>query len=140
MDPQTVATLRAAIVLLARRLRHQFAGDEALNATEMAVLGRIARCGPMTPSQLARAEHMRPPSMTKVIDNLKKHGFLRCEPHPTDGRRYWVVCTEAAEAFIAATTQARSQWLTIRVADLSEADRRDICSATMVLTRLAELP
>ena len=60
VDEETVAVLRAAVMVLARRLRYQQAGDDDLSATEMAVLGRIGRCGPMTPGQLARAEHVQP--------------------------------------------------------------------------------
>ena len=98
MDEETVAVLRAAVLVLARRLRYQVAGDDAPSATELAVLGRIGRCGPMTPGQLARAEHVQPPSMTKVIESLEARGMLRREPHPSDGRQYLVSRTAAAPA------------------------------------------
>ena len=139
-DQETVAVLRAALLVLARRLRYQVAGDDAPSATELAVLGRIGRCGPMTPGQLARAEHVRPPSMTKVIESLEGRGMLRREPHPTDGRQYLVSRTETADAFVAASRQLRNAWLASHLDGLSVADQQVIAAAAPALARLAELP
>jgi DNA-binding MarR family transcriptional regulator len=145
IDEETVAALRAAVMVLARRLRYQLAGDQLdggddLSATELAVLGRVGRCGPMTPGQLARAEHVRPPSMTKVIESLEGRGLLRRELHPTDGRQYLVSRTEAAEAFVEASRKLRTAWLADHVGKLSETDQQAIAAATAALGRLAELP
>jgi len=139
-DEETVAVLRAAVLVLARRLRYQVAGDDVLSATELAVLGRIGRCGPMTPGQLARAEHVQPPSMTKVIETLEGRGMLSREPHPTDGRQYLVSRTAVAEAFVAASKQLRTAWLAGHLADLSDSDQRAIIAAAPALARLAEQP
>jgi DNA-binding MarR family transcriptional regulator len=140
VDEETVAVLRAAVLVLARRLRYQVAGDDVLSATELAVLGRIGRCGPMTPGQLAKAEHMQPPSMTKVIESLEGRGMLRREPHPTDGRQYLVSRTETAEVFVEESRQLRTAWLASHLAGLSAPDRRAIAAAAPALARLAELP
>jgi DNA-binding MarR family transcriptional regulator len=140
VDEETVAVLRAAVLVLARRLRYQVAGDDVLSATELAVLGRIGRCGPMTPGQLAKAEHVQPPSMTKVIESLEGRGMLRREPHPTDGRQYLVSRTEAAEAFVEESRQLRTAWLASHLAGLSPADQRAIAAAAPALAKLAELP
>ena len=110
------------------------------NATEMAVLGRIGRCGPMTPGQLARAEHVQPPSMTKIIESLEGRGMLRRDPHPTDGRQYLVSHTDVATAFITDSKQVRSAWLASHLAGLSDADQQAIAAAAPALARLAELP
>lgn len=140
MDVDTVAALRAAVMVLARRLRYQLAGDDDLSATELSVLGRIGRCGPMTPGQLAGAEYVRPPSMTKVIESLENRGMLSRGPHPTDRRQYLVSRTEAAEAFVEASRQLRTVWLADHLARLSPDDRAAIAAATPALNRLAELP
>lgn len=140
VNEETVAVLRAAVLVLARRLRYQVAGDDAPSATELAVLGRIGRCGPMTPSQLARAEHVQPPSMTKVIESLEARGMLHRDRHPTDGRQYLVSRTAAAEAFVEESRRVRSAWLASHLAGLSEQDQRAIAAAAPALARLAELP
>src|SRR6478752_7884945 len=103
--------------------------EETVAAVRAAVLGRIGRCGPMTPGQLARAEHVQPPSMTKVIESLEARGMLRRDPHPTDGRQYLVSRTEAAEAFVEESRKVRSAWLASHLDLLSDADRRAIAAA-----------
>ena len=134
-----IATLRAAVLVLARRLRHQVAGDE-ISTTEGAVLGHLGRCGAMTPGQLARAEHIQPPSMTRVIELLERREFVRREPHPTDGRQILVTRTEAGDAFVQASKQVRSAWLRERIDQLEPANRQALADATDALSRLAAMP
>ena len=134
-----IATLRAAVLVLARRLRHQVAGDE-ISTTEGAVLGHLGRCGAMTPGQLARAEHIQPPSMTRVIELLERREFVRREPHPTDGRQILVTRTEAGDAFVQASKQIRSAWLRERIDQLEPASRQALADATDALSRLAAMP
>lgn len=140
LDEETVAALRAAVLILARRLRHQVADSGDLSATDQAVLGRIGRCGPMTPGQLARAEHVQPPSMTKIIERLEGLRLLSREPHPTDGRQYLVSRTQAGEEFVEASKALRTTWLVQHLDGLSADDRRLIAAAAPALARLAELP
>ncbi|HEY5882881.1 MAG TPA: MarR family transcriptional regulator, partial [Nakamurella sp.] len=123
-----------------RRLRYQTLGDADLSATELAVLGRIGLCGPMAPSALARAEHVKPPSMTKVIESLEERGLVRRDPHPTDGRQCLISRTDAGEAFIQETRALRTAWLAQRVDGLSDEDRRAVLDAAPALQRLADLP
>jgi DNA-binding MarR family transcriptional regulator len=138
LEEETVAALRAAVLVLARRLRQQVADDD-LSATDIAVLGRIGRCGPMTPGQLARAEHVQPPSMTKVIERLEGRGMLSRSPHPTDGRQYLVSRTELAEAFVNESRKLRTAWLAQHLAGLSAAEQQTLVAAAPALTKLAEM-
>jgi len=134
-----IAALRAAVLVLARRVRQQVAGGE-ISSTEGAVLGHLGRCGPMTPGQLARAEHVQPPSMTRVIELLERREFVRREPHPTDGRQILVTRTAAGDAFVQASKQVRSAWLRERIDQLDPAERQALAGATEALSRLAAMP
>jgi DNA-binding MarR family transcriptional regulator len=140
LDLEAVAVLRGAVLRLGRRLRYQTLGDGDLSATELAVLGRIGRCGPMTPSALARAEHVRPPSMTKVIESLEDRGLARRDPHPSDRRQCLISRTEAGEAFVMETRRRRTAWLAQQMGELSADDRAALLAAGPVLDRLADLP
>jgi len=140
LDLDAVATLRGAVLRLGRRLRYQTVGDADLSATELAVLGRIGLCGPLAPSALARAEHVKPPSMTKVIESLEDRGLVRRDPHPTDGRQCLISRTEAGETFTAQTRERRTAWLAQRLDELDEPDRRAVLAAAPALQRLADLP
>ncbi len=140
LDLEAVAVLRGAVLRLGRRLRYQTLGDADLSATELAVLGRIGRCGPMAPSALARAEHVKPPSMTKVIESLTERGLVRRDPHPTDGRQCLITRTPEGEAFVTETRKRRTAWLAEQLAQLSESERRAVLAAAPALDRLADLP
>lgn len=148
----TVGTLRAAVLVLSRRLRHQVgssgAGEGAgsadqadeVSATEVAVLARVRRCAPITPSDLARAEHVRPPSMTAILERLVQLGLVRRDPHPHDGRRVLVSLTPEGETFLERTRAVRTRWLAGQFDQLDAADQAALTAAAGALARLAELP
>lgn len=135
---EDVAAVRGAVLILARRLRHQQAGDE-LSPSEAAVMGRVGRAGPMTPGQLARSEHVQPPSMTRIIERLETRGFLRRTPDPGDRRQVLVSRTDAGNDFVERSRAVRTAWLTQQMAKLEPDDQSSIAAAAAALTRLAEL-
>jgi DNA-binding MarR family transcriptional regulator len=134
-----VATLRAAVLVLARRLRREVPAD-GISSTEAAVLGHLMRSGPMTPGQLAKAEYIRPPSMTRVVEALERRDFVRRDPHPTDGRQLLVSLTPHGLDEIEASRERRTRWLLERLAQLDRTDHDAIVGAAHALRRLAELP
>lgn len=135
---EDVAALRGAVLILARRLRHQQAGDE-LSPSESAVMGRVGRAGPMTPGHLAKSEHVQPPSMTRIIERLEARGFLRRDPDPGDRRQVLVSRTPAGDDFVERSRAVRTAWLTRQLGSLDRADRLAITAAVSALTKLAEL-
>src|SRR5919109_5650135 len=109
-DAAAVNALRSAVMRLSRRLKHQRV-DESLSPTEMSVLGTLARCGSATPGELARKEHVQPPSMTRIVAMLEDKGLVRLEPHPDDRRQKTVTQTELAESMLAASREKRNAFL-----------------------------
>ncbi|WP_024803519.1 MarR family winged helix-turn-helix transcriptional regulator [Nocardia sp. BMG51109] len=137
-DLAAVTTLRGAIMRLSRRLRHQQV-EHSLSPTEMAVLGTLARHGPATPSELARTEHVRPPSMTRILAMLEDKNLVRREPHPQDGRQVVMTATETAAEILAESRRRRDAFLTELAAGLTEEEWACVRSAAPVLERLADL-
>jgi DNA-binding MarR family transcriptional regulator len=137
-DRATVNELRAAVLRLARRLRSQRV-DETLSPTEMSVLGTLARCGSATPGELARKEHVQPPSMTRIVAMLEAKGLVRREPHPDDRRQVVVSPTEQAAAMLAESRVKRNAWLAELAEGLSEKELAVLRQAAPVLEKLAHL-
>ncbi|MCX4447677.1 MarR family winged helix-turn-helix transcriptional regulator [Streptomyces sp. NPDC087866] len=133
-----VSSLRSAVMLLGRRLKHQRV-DESLSPTEMSVLGTLARCGSATPGELARREHVQPPSMTRIVALLESKGLVRLEPHPDDRRQKMVSQTEQAEAMLAESRDKRNAWLTTLAEGLDEDEWETLRNAAPVLEKLAHL-
>lgn len=137
-DAAAVNSLRTAVMRLSRRLRHQRV-DESLSPTEMSVLGTLARCGSATPSELARKEHVQPPSMTRIVAMLEAKGLVRLEPHPDDRRQKVVTQTERAESMLAASRSKRNAWLAELAGQLDDDEWAKLREAAPVLEKLAHL-
>ncbi|WP_327117542.1 MarR family transcriptional regulator [Nocardia sp. NBC_01730] len=137
-DRAAVTTLRASIMLLARRLRHQQV-EHSLSSAEMQVLGTLARHGRATPSELARKEYVQPPSMTRIIALLEDKGLVRRGPHPEDRRQVVVTATESAAEILAESRRKRDAWLAELAQGLTEEEWACLRSAAPVLERLAQL-
>src|SRR3954471_13027535 len=137
-DVAAVNSLRSAVMRLSRRLKHQRV-DESLSPTEMAVLGTLSRCGSATPGELARKEHVQPPSMTRIVAMLEAKGLVRPEPHPEDRRQKVVPPTERAEAMLEESRRRRNAWLAELVGGLTEEEWAALRAAAPVLEKLAHL-
>jgi DNA-binding MarR family transcriptional regulator len=137
-DRAAVNSLRSAVMRLSRRLRFQRV-DESLSPTEMSVLGTLARCGSATPGELARKEHVQPPSMTRIVGMLEAKGLVRRDPHPDDRRQVVVRQTEQAEAMLSESRRKRNAWLAQLTERLSDEERAVLREAAPVLEKLAHL-
>ncbi|MFF2040144.1 MarR family winged helix-turn-helix transcriptional regulator [Kitasatospora sp. NPDC048239] len=137
-DLAAISQLRSSTMRLSRRLRHQ-RDEESLSPTEMGVLGTLARCGKATPGELARKEHVQPPSMTRIVAMLEEKGLVRREPHPEDRRQVVVSSTEQAEAILAESRRRRNAWLAELAEGLDEDEWAVLREAAPVLYKLAHL-
>lgn len=133
-----VGTLRGAVLMLARRMRHQ-QPDGELSPSELAVLGRVGRMGPVTPGVLARCEHVQPPSMTRIVEHLMDRGLVRRDPDPADRRQVLISRTPAGDELASQIVLLRTAWLAAQFDKLDPTDRDAITAAAPALRRLAEL-
>src|SRR5215470_7692491 len=78
--------MRTLIGKVKRKLRDQ-TGHEDFTSSQASALSRLEKDGPATVSNLARAEAMRPQSMSGVIAPLEDAGLLSGVPDPSDGRQ-----------------------------------------------------
>lgn len=131
------ADLRLTLGRLVRRAR---AESTLLPVGQTAVLGRLDREGPMTTSDLAAAERVRPQSMARTVALLQEEGFIAGEPHPTDGRKTLLrIAPEGLETLVA-QRQARESWMAEALStELTAADRRALRRSIALLDRLTDV-
>jgi DNA-binding MarR family transcriptional regulator len=69
-------------------LRHVRREDPAtgLSAARLSALSVLVFAGPRTLGKLAAAEHVRPATMSKIVQALEQEGYVRRESDPKDGR------------------------------------------------------
>jgi DNA-binding MarR family transcriptional regulator len=126
-----------AIGLMVRRVRAAAASHE-LSLTEAAVMARLAKEGPATTADLARAEGMKPQSMGTTIAALEELGIVERKPHPTDGRQVHIALTAKGATVRKSAKDAKRTWLAQAIAQLDEAERETLFAAGRIIRRLAE--
>ncbi len=132
------AEIRAVSRKLKLRLRKQGGGID-LKPSHAAVLLRLEKDGPATVSSLARAEGMRPQSMSAIVTPLQKSGLIRGVPDPGDGRQTLMSLTPKCLRWIQERRAARQDWLTTTISrKLSAHEQEKLLAALELLTRLVE--
>jgi DNA-binding MarR family transcriptional regulator len=131
-----VQDLRIAVMRVARRLRTERASD-ATTPSQMAALATLTRQGPMSPGELAAAERVRPPSMTRILNSLQEADMVTRVTHPTDRRQVLYEITPRAREMLRQDRQRRDLWLSQRLSTLSDQERATLEQAIPILNRIA---
>lgn len=122
---------------LARRLRRERA-DDSLTATQLSALATVDRSTGITLGELAAAEYVQPPSMTRVVAGLEQLGLVHRTPHPTDGRQALLGCTPQGHHLLEVDRERRDAWLCHRLRELSSDERTTLRAAAEIMERLAQ--
>ena len=103
-----------------------------------AVLGRIDREGPVSVSDLALAEKVRPQSMAQTVGELEADGLVKRRPDPDDGRRALVELTSSGRRTLEDDRSRRVGWLVSAIEELPKRDQEVLSRATAIIGRLAD--
>lgn len=134
----TASQLRNAIVRTSRALRQEAAGESGLSPTQTAVLASINRSGPVTPSELARLERVKRPTMTRTLACLEREGLIERTPDPADGRSSLVAVNDAGRERLARLRRRKSAYLARRLRKLDPAEVETLARAAELLDRMRE--
>ena len=128
-----------ALGLLVRRIRADTApGLEEFSWTQQAVLRRLEKNGPATSAELARAEGVRPQSMSTALGLLEKMGLIERKPHATDGRQINMKLTAQGVTLRRNTKKATYAWLSRAIAELDRQEQITLFKAAELFKRMAE--
>lgn len=128
--------LRLAVGRLARRLRAESA--EQLTPSQISALASIDRHGELTIGELAEIEHIKPPSMTRIVAVLEEAGLVTRRPGESDRRVSRISLSKSGRGAVARIRDARSAFLAGQIGMLSPRDRSAIERALPALERLVE--
>ena len=137
-DAALASALRLAVMRLARRMRAE-RPQSSLTLTQLAALATLERHGPLTPRELAAAERVSPPSMTRVVAALEAAGLATRADHPSDGRQVLLDASDDGRALLREDRRRREAWLAQRLRELDPDEREVLRRAAAVLDRLAAL-
>jgi DNA-binding MarR family transcriptional regulator len=130
--------LRVVVGRLRRRLK-EVGSSLDLTPSQTSVLSRIANEGPITASELAAAEQIRPQSMAASLAVIEERGMIRRDPDPADGRRQLISLTTETREVIEGDRQVREEWLASAMQDrYSSAELKVVIEALGLLERLTK--
>jgi DNA-binding MarR family transcriptional regulator len=122
---QAAGELRSALRPLSRRLRSEPAQGQ-LSLSELSLLARLDRDGPMTPAELARCEQVRPQSVVVPLAKLKLLGLVVKNPDATDGRKLLLSLTPSGVARVGDARAERTVCLARAIAEVLTAEEQDL--------------
>ncbi|HZS25475.1 MAG TPA: MarR family transcriptional regulator [Gaiellaceae bacterium] len=134
-----VADAPQALRIVLGRLVRKLRASDSVPLRLATVLARLDREGPLTTSELAALERMRPQSMAETVQELAADGLVEKRADPGDGRRQLVSPTPRGRAVLAESRRRREDWLASAIAErLSARERETLAEAIALLERLAE--
>jgi DNA-binding MarR family transcriptional regulator len=128
--------LRPVVMRLARSLRQVRADSSDLQSNQLSAMAVLLNDGDMLMGELAAAEKVQPPSMTRIVNGLEQSGFVARRPDPRDGRQCLVTLTQAGREMLLANRRRRDEWLTVRIAALDPDEREVLRQAVPILAKV----
>jgi DNA-binding MarR family transcriptional regulator len=131
--------LHSASIHLLRRLRVE---DEALgiSAPRLSALSVLVFGGPMRIGELAEAEQVEPPTMTRLVDGMQRDGYVERYPDPEDRRAVIVRATAKGTEALTTGRARRVAALTGSLRALSPAQLRALDRGVTILERVTKDP
>jgi DNA-binding MarR family transcriptional regulator len=117
--------LHSTAIRLLRLVRVQDAATGVAPA-RLSALSVIVFGGPISLQDLARAEQVRPPTMSRIVDALEKQGLARRTTDPHDRRAVKIAATKKGTAMLQKGRDRRVKFLASYLSKLSDAELAQI--------------
>jgi DNA-binding MarR family transcriptional regulator len=139
-EAEALATdVRSVVRQFVRRLRSE-ASSQGLTWSQESIVSRLDQSGGLTSAELARAEGVRPQSMSSTVAALEAEGLVHGSSDPNDGRRTVLTLTDAGRAARAAGHAMKQKWLaSLILQELSADERRELRRGLELLMRISQL-
>ncbi len=134
-DLEAAAALHSAAVRLLRPVRAEDDAD-GLAAPRASAPSVLVSGGPMTLGALARAEQVRPPTITRLVQGMVRDRLVRLADDPADARITRVEATAKGRRLLLEARDRRVGRLAELLARLPSSQRRLVGRATPVLAGL----
>jgi DNA-binding MarR family transcriptional regulator len=127
--------LHSASIRLLRTVRKE---DDAAGVTapHLSALSVLVFGGPRTLGELAAAEQVKPPSMTRIVRNLEAAGLAERETDAADRRVARVRATERGREILLAGRRRRVASLAERVEGLDDREMETLEAAAALIERM----
>ena len=137
-DDELAARLRVAVTRLNRRLRQE--SMTGISPSQEAALAAVKRLGRPTLGELAQAEQVQPPSMTRVVAAMEAAGLIVRSGDEDDRRVTRVELTPKGRTTLDRIRSLRTAYLARQIALLSPDERSRAEELAQLLERFVGSP
>ncbi len=135
-EAQEVADrLHSAAIHLLRRVRVRDV-ELGLSGPRLSALSVVVFAGPLTVGELAAAEQVRSPTMTRLVDGLEREGLVTREPNPADARSVLLRATDTGRLVLSRGRAARIEDLAARLTALAPEELTSLREASALIERV----
>jgi DNA-binding MarR family transcriptional regulator len=132
---ETADRLHSAAIHLLRRLRKQDAltgeGPARLSALSVLVFG-----GPKTLGELAAAEQVKPPTMSRIVAGLERSRLVDITRDADDARRVHIRATAKGRRLLEEGRRQRIEYLAAQLGLLEKGELAQLSGAVEILQKL----
>jgi DNA-binding MarR family transcriptional regulator len=129
--------LHSTAIHLLRLVRVQDAATGVAPA-RLSALSVVVFGGPVSLNDLARAEQVRPPTMSRIVDALESAGLVRRKVNPQDRRAVVIEATEEGTSILHQGQKRRVRFLARRLSRLGPGELKTIDKAINSLQRVLQ--
>jgi DNA-binding MarR family transcriptional regulator len=136
--PETLAAadrLHSAAIHLLRRVRRQDAAS-GVGPAQLSALSVLVFSGSKTLGELAAAEQVKPPTMSRVVAGLGRNRLIEITRDAEDSRRMHIRASAKGVRLIQQGRQRRIQYLAEHLSNLTGGELSQLTIATDILEEL----
>ena len=135
---QMAAQLHSVSMRMLRVLRRE--DEEAgMSASRLSALSVIVFAGPISLADLAAAEHVRPPTMSRIVENLVQDGLVTRDTDPGDRRMVQIAATDAGRTMLDDGRARRVHAISGRLEKLADSERRALSRGLELMERITRI-
>jgi len=127
--------LHSAAIHLLRRLRKQDAAS-GVGPAQLSALSVLVFAGPKTLGELAAAEQVKPPTMSRVVAGLKRSHLIEITRDSRDARRMHIRATAKGALLLQQGRERRVEYLAQHLGSLTTSELTQLSAVAGILERL----
>jgi|SRR5262252_2610214 len=127
--------IHSASIRVLRLVRPADAQAE-IGPAQLSALSVLVFAGPKTLGELAGAEQVKPPTMSRVVEGLVSRGLAERVPSPEDRRAVRIATTPKGRRLLLTGRDRRVHLLADRLKGLDDQDLRTLRQAARLLAQL----
>jgi DNA-binding MarR family transcriptional regulator len=131
--------MHSAAIHLLRRVHEVDEEAMGISPARASALSVLVFGGPRTLTELAAAERVRTPTMSKLVAAMELEGLVQREPHATDGRSIRLSATARGRRILERGRRRRLDLLEALLADADSAQVRIVREAAEIVDRAVSI-